>query len=127
MDGRSLAAQNTKPPAFIRPLPPLPLSPRIPKHPTRCPLLLTAAEPRYCFDLTLLGRPGTTSLIAVKTTAQGLLSAISGRGEGGLGAPAGVCFSEELAHVITGQQAQNSWVIRPPHRDPGRLEPLMPG
>ena len=53
------------------------LPPRIPERPTRGPSLLTMAGPRYCFDLTRLGRPSTTSLIAAKTTARVLLSAIS--------------------------------------------------
>ena len=79
-----------------------------------CPSLLTTAGPRYCFDLALLGRPGTTSLMAAKTTAQGMLSAISGGGEGGFGASPCAHFSEELAHVITGQLVQNSRVIRSP-------------
>lgn len=55
-----------------------PPHPRLPEHPTCCPPLLTTAGPRYCFDLSLLGRPGATSLMAAKTTTRGLLSAISG-------------------------------------------------
>lgn len=76
--------------------------PGVPEHPTRALPFLTVAGPRHRFDLALFGLSGTTSLISVKTTAQGLLSAISGRGEGGFGASKYVCFSEERAHVIIG-------------------------
>ena len=76
MDGKSPTVHNTNPLLSSDaggPLPP----PRIPECPTRGPSLLTTAGPRYCFDLTRLGRPSTTSLTAAKTTARALLSAIS--------------------------------------------------
>lgn len=51
--------------------------PGVPEYRMRCPLLLTTAGPRYCFDLSPLGRPGATSLTAVKPQHGGcdLLSA----------------------------------------------------
>lgn len=79
---------------------------------------------RDCFDLSLLGRPGATSLIAAKTTARGLLSAIS-RGLRAVLGPLSACASQKSWPMSSQGSWQKTGGYQAPHHDSGRLEPCM--
>lgn len=76
---------------------------------------------RYCFDLSLLG---ATSLMVAKTTARGLLSAIS-RGLRAVLGPLSACASQKRWPMSSQGSWQKTGGYQAPHRDAGRLEPSL--